>query len=1076
MLSLKNYLRNLNVFPPSSNSEESEDDSQHRSNIIATRIFILTLILSLFGISIALLLMYQTTMITINHPTREQFELLPKNAKCSCSRISFSYSKFTSLQTNFHQVCSSDFVTDRWLKAINSGVDSTYFNLMDFRTYGSAQFHALAAFCRLSKISVDQSITYFYQSTLLSPQVLSENVFQSQIRESINQFQITAPNTFKSQLRLINEMTIHNLLMSELPTNFYYYQYYGYSDDIGYWLTSLLYEHSDGSQCDCRTDFCGNFASFIVDVFGAASPVVSGNIRWSILGRVRFHQFTVFIRKIIIELNIFEHYSSTDRQIRFQRYGTRLYIFLLFSSLTVLINYTFLKSSIQSRTISHPTQSQFIQLQQDYPRTLSCLCTDISMNYSTFITIQPHYHQLCSSDLISDKWIEYIVGSISDDIAYYPNDYRVTGYSQFQLLTMFCQQARQAIDDALRVFLQTTFISSQVLTQQSFQVQINSVIETWKLTTVNTFIRTIELFRATMQGNQLTSGIANDKLTTNSISGKSTWYASMYSNCLCALSASCHQIIDIYEYDSSLITPTLLYSIPTFFIGCNPTEALFLSSLECFYNLSCMLEIDHYINSSESFNFSALNPDLNPSNETMENIVNRLMVDTWSSNVSFPLYYNQCAPLSCTVQYEDRDNLFLIITSIVGIFGGLSLGLKLLITIILQSIDKILINGVAHFNLLQSIKSIFSCTTEHQLIHRLHFILVVVTLAIIYIFSAFSSRSITIEIEKPSLSTFTDLETRFGDSLQCSCSQISIKYESFLNVTSRFHSICSSDFVSNRWIKYLYGGIPPIDLYSPNDFMYSAEAQFQILASFCQLSQKIVADSLIQLGVSDFIDTQLLSSSSLNDRIQATINEFQLTMPQLFVRSLSLIRETIGANMLMSILSTNWIFAISRNTTGSGMMHNIPLKFEECSCALSSKCVSSSRGMLSGCYPLESILQSTLTCLSDQTCIDPTKTFKALNSSSSIPSRFPLNTTIESIVNELMVEELLSNMSYEAYYKQCSPLSCTYSYIDNWNVMDGITILISLYGGLVIIYRILAIIIVKLYLCMTKRVTPTETD
>ncbi|CAF3883807.1 unnamed protein product, partial [Adineta steineri] len=734
----------------------------------------------------------------------------------------------------------------------------------------------------------------------------------------------------------------------------------------------------------------------------------------------------------------------------------------------VFITYTFLKSSIQSKTVLHPTQSQFKQLQQDYPQTLSCPCTDISMNYSTFITIKPHYHQLCSSDLISDKWIEYIVGSISDDGVYYTNDYRVIGYCQFQLLSMFCQQAQQAIDDALRVFLQTTFISSQILSQQSFRVQLDSVIETWKLTTINTFIRTIELFRTTMQGNQLASGISNNNRTTNSMSGKSTWYASTYSNCLCALSASCHQTIGIYNYSSSSKTFMTQYSIPNFFIGCNPTEALLLSSLECFYNLSCMLEIDHYIKSSKSFNFSALDPNLNSPNETMGNIVNRLMVNTWQPNISFPLYYNQCAPLSCTAQYEDRDNLFLIITSIIGIFGGLSLGLKLIIIIILQFIDKILANGIAHLNLSQSIKSIFSCTTEHQLVHRLHFILVVVTLSIIYIFSAFTSRSITIEIEKPSLSTFKDLETRFYDSLQCSCSQISIKYESFLNVTSRFHSICSSDFVSNRWIKYLYGGIPPIDLYSSNDFMYSAEAQFQILASFCQLSQKIVADALIQLGASDFINTQLLSSSSLDDRIQATINEFQLTMPQLFVRSLSLIRETIGANMLMSILSTNWVFADSRNTTGTGMMHNIPLKFEGCSCALSSKCVSSSRGMLSGCYALESILQSTLTCLSDQTCIDPTKTFKALNSSSSISSRFPLNTTIESIVNELMIEELLSNTSYEAYYKECVPLSCTYSYVDNRHVIDGITFLISLYGGLVIIYRILAILIVKLYLRMTK--------
>ncbi|CAF4268451.1 unnamed protein product, partial [Adineta steineri] len=491
-----------------------------------------------------------------------------------------------------------------------------------FRTYGSAQFQALAAFCRLSKASIDQSITYFYQSTLLSPQVLSENVFQSQIRESINQFQITASNTFKSQLRLINEMIIHNQLVSALMTNFIYYQKYSYSDGILQQVHSLYYSQSDSSRCDCRTDFCGKIPSLIVDVFGASSSVVSGNIRWSILGmssgclpvtsmlvstlecfynqtcvnklisyfltiesftamiynnqsvynqnstiesiidnlmiedwminisydnyysecapasctyinisrhdfvyvliklisvlsglilvlrfaaliiiqfmqnmrngatrqripwRVRLHQFIVLIRKIIIELNIFEHYPNTDRQIRFQRYGTRLYIFLLFNSLAVLITLTFLKSSIQSKTILHPTQSQFIQLQQDYPQTLSCPCTEISMNYSTFITIQPHYHQLCSSDLISDKWIEYIVGSISDDGVYYTNDYRVTGYSQFQLLTMFCQQAQQAIDDALRVFLQTTFISSQVLTQQSFQVQINSVIETWKLTTV----------------------------------------------------------------------------------------------------------------------------------------------------------------------------------------------------------------------------------------------------------------------------------------------------------------------------------------------------------------------------------------------------------------------------------------------------------------------------------------------------------------------------------------------------------------------------------------------------------------
>jgi hypothetical protein len=29
------------------------------------------------------------------------------------------------------------------------------------------------------------------------------------------------------------------------------------------------------------------------------------------------------------------------------------------------------------------------------------------MSYLTFITIEPHYHQLCSSDLVYEEWIIY---------------------------------------------------------------------------------------------------------------------------------------------------------------------------------------------------------------------------------------------------------------------------------------------------------------------------------------------------------------------------------------------------------------------------------------------------------------------------------------------------------------------------------------------------------------------------------------------------------------------------------------------------------------------------------------------
>ncbi|UJR19178.1 hypothetical protein I4U23_022308 [Adineta vaga] len=95
----------------------------------------------------------------------------------------------------------------------------------------------------------------------------------------------------------------------------------------------------------------------------------------------------------------------------------------------------------------------------------------------------------------------------------------------------------------------------------------------------------------------------------------------------------------------------------------------------------------------------------------------------------------------------------------------------------------------------------------------------------------------------------------------------------------------------------------------------------------------------------------LLSSITLNEQIQKTMNDFQTKMPQLFINTLLLIRETTGAYILMNTLSTNSVIDYSSEIINGYAMHNIPSSYNGCSCALSSK---------SDCYPLESILQSTL--------------------------------------------------------------------------------------------------------------------
>jgi hypothetical protein len=104
--------------------------------------------------------------------------------------------------------------------------------------------------------------------------------------------------------------------------------------------------------------------------------------------------------------------------------------------------------------------------------------------------------------------------------------------------------------------------------------------------------------------------------------------------------------------------------------------------------------------------------------------------------------------------------------------------------------------------------------------------------------------------------------------------------------------------------------------------------------------------------------------------------------------------------------------------------------------------------MMAGCYPLEALLQSTFQCFYNQTCIDSNNTFQALNSSSNQSSQYSINTTIESILNKLMVEDYLTDISYENYFSQCEPLWCSYSYVSHRDTIEVTSTPIGLYGGL----------------------------
>ncbi len=59
-------------------------------------------------------------------------------------------------------------------------------------------------------------------------------------------------------------------------------------------------------------------------------------------------------------------------------------------------------------------------------------------------------------------------------------------------------------------------------------------------------------------------------------------------------------------------------------------------------------------------------------NSTVEMILNQIMIDEITSDIQFDLFYSQCNPAYCSYSYTHRFDALFIITTIIGIFGGLS--------------------------------------------------------------------------------------------------------------------------------------------------------------------------------------------------------------------------------------------------------------------------------------------------------------------------------------------------------------------------------------------------------------------
>lgn len=387
---------------------------------------------------------------------------------------------------------------------------------------------------------------------------------------------------------------------------------------------------------------------------------------------------------------------------------------------------------------------------------------------------------------------------------------------------------------------------------------------------------------------------------------------------------------------------------------------------------------------------------------------------------------------------------------------------------------------------------------------RIYIGLLTISVITLIIFASLGTQSEVRIKRNPTEAYYTDLINKNMTSLLCSRSRITIPYDNFTSTTVDYHPVCSSVFASDDWINRLLRS--DIGKIYQGDFRTLASSCFQLLATFCSHAKRSIQDALKDFHSETLLTLDVLSLDSLDAQTKDKSLLPQSSIINSVHQLLQLVGNTTQGNELQVVLSTSTIM-IENIFIKDGSLMQIPVSFRynaapDCLCTLNRSCsapsaffdidtkkirlyiVSSSEilanvsGFIVGCSPVESLLQSTLECLFDMSCLDIIHTF--IPSTSNITgiyglnknqTQFDSNMTVQMIINKLFIENWSMKLSFSDYDTYCAPIQCAYTVVQRNNALYVLTKLLSLYGRLTVTLRLLVPIIVGWW--RTRRINPS---
>ena len=351
---------------------------------------------------------------------------------------------------------------------------------------------------------------------------------------------------------------------------------------------------------------------------------------------------------------------------------------------------------MKTTIISMPTISQFGNLFQNGKLPHSCPCSQIAIKRSQSISLTFTLHQVCSSDLVTENMLDSLRLIYSTRNQYDSSDIRLYGLNMLQTVSSLCSLANKTIIDAMTTFLTTNWVSTHVLSREQFYKEAQVLIMDFQSNVENSFKQMFNLVRQTNQGNQLltakgsnffSDGLFNidgHLISVQTYFGTKSSLTNTSASCSCALNTCVRQLGFVETRNDG---ETIMIEIPGMYTACYPLDAHQMSTLECWFNETCVSLVLFYLLQEASAYFEVLNPSRLvrfTSNTTIGDIIGDLMIEMWTNSTNYEMYYNICKPLTCTYTSYRRFDWLYTITILASVFGGLSVSLRVICPLLIK--------------------------------------------------------------------------------------------------------------------------------------------------------------------------------------------------------------------------------------------------------------------------------------------------------------------------------------------------------------------------------------------------------